>query len=216
MLTKDLQDLYNSYLYSLKTNQGQPFTARKNFTELEQDLSALKDLMRIRNMLNRFTHISPKTYFDAPFKLHKDEKYFSLGYFASMKAIADYRTYSKLLELEDPDSPNQIEFLIKSIKFIGSYCLQNKISLDNYLTYKKGVTYEWMIHYKNREISIYSLMEFTNVYDIICKIENDIKGFLIDDLSDNFLKFKMRYNKSIKAKKTLQQGIKIIKKHLKN
>jgi hypothetical protein len=214
MITADLQSIYNTYLYSLKHHQNKPFSARKNFDNFEEEnIESVKNLMRIRNMLNRFPHINIKTYFDAPFKIHKNEVYFGLDYFASMKAVGDYRTYSKLLEFEDPDSLEQINFLIKSIKFIGSFCFKNKIDIYDYLNFKTGVTYDWMIHYKNREISIYSLMEFPDTYDIISKIEEDVKGILIDNLSENFLKFKMKYSNSKKAKDVLKKGLKIIKKY---
>jgi hypothetical protein len=215
MISKDLQDIYNNYLYSLKSHQNKPFSARKNFEDFDdKNIENTKNLMRIRSMLNRFPHINIKMYFDAPFKVHKEEKYFGLDYFASMKAIGDYRIYSKIRELEDPDSNEQIEFLLKSIKFIASFCLKNKLKLEDYIEYKTGVTYDWMIHYKNREISIYSLMEFPNTYDKLSKVDNDIKGFLVSNLSDDFLKFKIRYNNSIKAKMILKKGLKIIKKHL--
>jgi hypothetical protein len=117
----------------------------------------------------------------------------------------------KQLQEKDPDSDDQIQFISNSLKFIGSYCMRMKIPLDQYPEHKTGVTYDWMKHVKNHEVSIYSLMEFSKIYEIIREVQDDEKELFLGEIGQKYYSFKDRYMKSENAKYLVQQGIKKIK-----
>ena len=114
-----------------------------------------------------------------------------------------------------PDSDEQLQLIKKSLQFIGSFCIKNKIQLAEYAIHKTGVTYDWMKQLKRHEISIYSLMEFQEIYVIITKAQDDEKELFLGDVGKYFLNYKSKYLTSILAKQLVTEGIKKIDKIIK-
>jgi hypothetical protein len=117
----------------------------------------------------------------------------------------------KQLQEKDPDCDDQIEFIQNSIKFIGLFCIKNKIKIDSYVDHKTGITYDWMKHVKNNEISIYSLMEFKELFEKVMGVPEDERELFLGDLSKRFYAFKDRYIKSQTAKYLVKEGMTRIK-----
>ena len=204
-LTTQEKNLYNTFLYISRTIKNKPFTSRKNFDEIsDKDKICLK---RISILLNKYPHIDSKFYFKAPYEIYKDEEYFDLEFYSNMSGVKAYTLCMKQLQEKDPDSDEQIEFIIKSLKFIGAFCLRNNISLNDYITHKTGVTYDWMKHIKQHIISVYSLMEFSGVFDVISKTPKEEQVLFLGDVSDYFYSYKEKYLKSTKAKYLIEQSI---------
>lgn len=203
------KSIYNTYLHTLRTLRGKPFSPRKDFAEFkENDAFHLK---RIVNFLNRFPHIRPVDYFKAPLILYETQDYFGLDYYSGMPAVKSYTLFMKQLQEKDPDSEDQMEFIERSLRFIGSYCVQHKIKLEDYPKFKTGVTYDWMKHIKNNEISIYCLMEFRELFDKVMEVPDDERDLFLGDLCNRFYTFKDRYMKSQIAKHFVKLGIEKIK-----
>lgn len=202
--------LYNTYLIITKSSQNKPFTLRKNFENFE----VTKDYPYIRKLnsfFGRFPQIDPLTYFEAPFKIYPDEEYFDLQFFTSQKAIKTYSLYMKQRQDQMPDSPEQLEFIKKTLKFIASYCNDNKIKFLDYIKHKPVATYAWMQHYKNHKVSIYTLFGFENFQSTINSIPTDECALLLGDINEIY-KYMTRFHKSIDAKHLVTEGIKRISK----
>jgi hypothetical protein len=88
----------------------------------------------------------------------------------------------KLKEMEPIDSDYQLQFIGESFKFIFKFCRSYNLTHNEYLDYRVGFTPEWMKHYNDRKISIYSLLDFPDIYDRIMSIEEDHRKLLLGDL----------------------------------
>lgn len=208
-VTPQEKRIYNTYLYISRTMRKKPFSPRKDFEDFrESDHFHLK---RIVTFLNKFSHIHAENYFKAPYVLYEDTEYFNLDFFSGMPAVKTYTMYMKTIQEKEPDSNEQLEFIQSSLKFIGSFCVRNKLILEQYPEHKTGITYDWMKHVKNHEVSIYSLMEFPQIFKIISEVSKDEQQLFLGDLGERFYAFKDRYMKSENAKYLVQQGIKKIK-----
>ena len=86
------------------------------------------------------------------------------------------------------------------------FCLKNRIKLEEYLHHKTGCIYTWMLHYREHNISIYSLFELGDVLNIISSVPADEKILLLDDLQQTIAKFKVRYFNSLATKNFVKEG----------
>lgn len=209
-MDKYLQILYNTYLYTSRVSRDKPFSPRKDFTKFDPQDEVL--LKRINNLLTKYPHIKAIDYFKAPYQLYPDQDYFDLQYFSSMKGVAAYSLYQKSLRELPPDSDYQLEQIKNSLHFIAKYCIEHKIPVSQYTSAKTGITYDWMKHLKSYQISIYSLMEFSDVYDKIMHIPEDERELFLGELGKYYLGYKTKYVKSEIAKQLVTEGIKRISK----
>jgi len=206
-ISNDLQNIYNQYLRISRTSANKPFKLRKDFSKFDDDKFVY--LTRISNLFKRFPNVDRENYFKAPFELYDDGR-FDLDYFSTMKAVKSYTVYCNKLDYDDPDSEYHIKFIIDSLRHVGKYCHMNKISIGEYFTERIGLTYTWMKDYNTRNISIYFLMAFPQVYDIMKGEEEDVQELMMRDLEEKYVRVKMKYNSSKKAKKMLIKGISLL------
>jgi len=205
-------ELYNLYLSVSRSSRSKPFKLRTNFDGFDETESGVY-IKKIATFLSKYPQIKPYAYFKAPFELYPDEEYFDLSYFCSQKAVKAYTTYMKRKLDQSPDNEEQIQFIKDSIHFIGMFCLKNKISINDYLTYKTGSIPYWVDHLKSYNISIYSLLEFSDLSNIIYTLPKDIKEMAIPEIVNNLHIYKSRYISSVNAKNVVKEGIKIIKRY---
>ncbi len=214
-MTEKEKRLYNSYLIASKVIRKKPFTLRKNFSGFE-DSDNYFYLKKISNFLDKYPQIKQDLYFQAPYALYKDTDFFPLQFFASQKAIKTYTLYLQEIREQSPDSDAQMQLIKDSLRFIANFCLKNKIPIEKYITYKPGITYAWTVHLREHKITIYSLFEFPELYEILKSIPLDEKSLLLDDIDDHIHAYKNRYNNSTNAKNLVQTGIKKLSFLLKN
>ncbi len=206
-ITEQEKDIYNTYLRVSRTTQDKPFRYRKDFSDFPaEDLYHLK---RICVFLNKFPQIRTEYYFKAPFMLYRDQTYFGLDYFSGMAAIKCYSTFMKELREKDPDCEEQLTMIADSLKFIARFCSEKNIPLNKYCVNTTGSTYDWMKHVKNNYVSLYSLMEFKNIFELIMEVAEDERLLFLgdEDIKDKFHAYKDRYLKSEKAKLLVKQGL---------
>jgi len=204
--------IYNTYLAVTRSKQNKPFKLRENFN----DFANTKDYLfvnRLTNFFNRYPHINIQEFFAAPYERYPDTAHLEVQYYLTRAAIKAYSLFQKKLHDVSPD--NQIESIRKSLQFIGSFCLKNKIQLENYLFHKTGCIYSWMMHYREHHTNIYSLFELGDLNSILLSIAKDEKELLVDDLQQIVTKFKTRYHTSKNAKVFVKEGTERIKKFLK-
>lgn len=210
MITNLEKSLYNTYLRVSRTAENKPFTFRKDFSDMDD--SVILTLKRISNLFIKYPHITPDDYFLAPYKVYPNADHFMLDYYAGMGAINSYSLYMKQIQELPPDNDIQLEFIKKSLKYIGSYCIKNNIALEQYITRKTGLTYDWMKQVKKHEISIYVLMEFPEINNIIEGVPDDERELFLGDLGKYYIGYKSKYIQSKIAKQLVKEGIKRIKK----
>jgi len=164
-------------------------------------------LKRISSMLQKYPHIKPEDYFRAPFVINPNDEYFDLSFFAGMGGVNAYTMYMKYIQELDPDNPLQLDLIKDSLRFIGSFCVKHKIALKDYPNYKTGITYDWMKHLKQHQISVYALMDFAGINDIIMQAQEDEKELFLGDVGKKFLAYKTKYLNSTLARELVEKGM---------
>ena len=201
----DLEKLiYNKHLAVSRSIKNKPFKFKRDFTDIE-DTEKHKYLKRLSVLLRKHPEIELNTFFEAPYKLYPDVKYFGLDYFSSMRAIKSYTIHKKMQFLQDPDT--QLESVKKSIQFMANFCIQNKILLHQYPYHKTADLYTWMVHYKENKINVYSMMEFKDIYSAVQTLAEDIRNMFVSNFIEQFRTLYVQYNKSQKLKPFLQKAI---------
>lgn len=201
------QEIYNTYLAVTRSQQNKPFKLRKNFIGFENTKDYIH-IKRLANLFRKFPQIDKQLYFKAPFQVYKDDKQiYDLSFFSSMKGLNVYTTYFNTIKQQSPDSPEQLEFIRKSLKFIGLFCLNNKINISQYTTFKTNHNYNWIEHLSKNQISVYILLAFPRIYDIISSIPRDEIELFLQDLWSNFTSLKSKLDNSKEAKFVCQTGI---------
>lgn len=213
MVNERKKHIYNTYLRVSRSIKNKPFTYRKDFSDLDD--STILFLTRIDNLLTKYPHINIDAYFMAPFKVYPNAEHFNLEYFANMSGVNAYAIYMKQIQEMSPDSDEQLEFIKRSLKHIGLFCLMNKITIEQYPSYKTGLTYDWMKQIKRHEISIYALMEFPEISDIIKRMAEDEKELFLGDIGTFFWGYKTKYIQSKLACVLVKTGIKKINEVIK-
>jgi len=211
MMTLFEQNVYNKYLAISRSMVGKPFKLRKDFEKFTEH----KDypyVHRLASFFQRFPQIDKQKYFEAPFKIYSDETYFDLKFYISQRAIKSYSIYMKQFRDQMPDSNEQLIFIRDSLRFIAKFCFENKIPIDDYISYRPYSTYSWTQHLKEHKISVYTLFGFEKLQEIINSIPNDEGHLLLGDSIDEIYRYKMRFHNAIKAKQLVQKGIDKIKK----
>jgi hypothetical protein len=201
--------IYNKHLAVSRSLRNKPFKLKNDFTDFEKD-SRYVAIRRINTLVNKYPDIDLDVYFMAPYKLYKDVEYFDLNYFASPRAIKSYTIYKQELTLKSPDS--QWDDIKKSLRYIGMFCLKHKIDLTLYPTFKlTGSEPEWIYQLKKGEINIYSLMEFSGIYDLIDKMPEDTKELLLGNYGTKFTDFRSAYLHSSNVRLLLPEAYNTLK-----
>ena len=214
MITNAEKNLYNTYLRISRTSRNKPFSYRKDFTDLDDGITV--NLNRIGNLLFKYPHIDPEDYFMAPFRVYPNAEHFALEYYAGMGGVNAYTLYMKQLQEMPPDSDEQLNFIRKSLKTVGTFCIRNNITIEQYPTFKTGLTYDWMKHVKKHEISVYVLMEFPEISNIIKEVTEDEKELFLGEIGQYFWGYKSKYIQSKLAKELVKEGLNKINKVVNN
>ena len=89
-MTQFEQVIYNKYLAISRLMLKKPFKLRKDFKGFENTKNYLY-VQKLANLFNRNPEIDLQLFFEAPFKIYKDESYFDLKFYNSRKALKVYR-----------------------------------------------------------------------------------------------------------------------------
>ena len=112
---------------------------------------------------------------------------------------------------ELPDSDNHISFIKKSLMYIFTFCKDNNLKVSEYTSHNTDGLQSFIMHLKNRHVSIYTLFGFT---DLNKELSGHCNSRLELTLGENFINklanWRVRYYNSNKAKNINEQGIKQI------
>lgn len=209
-ITDKEKNIYNCYLKF--SRKGQPYTPRKNFNDIDPNI--VMNLRKISIFLSKYPHIKLEDYFKAPEYLHPDEDYPTLSFFTTLAATKNYTIFKKKMEDEDPEK--QFDEIKESFRFIGMFCLENKIPLEKYLTHKTGYMVSWLNHYREHRINPYSLMEIDGIFHSLSSIPKDEIELFAKNLNDKIVAYKTRYMASKKTKALVSEATIKIKNFIKN
>ena len=211
MINEKEKDLYNTYLAVSRSSRNKPFKLRQNFDDFENTPEHINSRKIVR-FLSQFPQIKANLFFRAPYELYKDTEYVDLKFYTTQKAVKTYTVYMKQLQEESPDSDHHIQFIKDSLRFIGMFCIKNKIPLEEYVTHSSGATYSWMKHVKEHNISIYVMFEFPNIFDIIRATPNDELDLLLGSIAVGLAGYRNKYSTSKNARRVVKEGFKRIKR----
>lgn len=211
-MTLQEKQIYNTYLATTRSRQNKPFKLRENFNDFKETKEFVY-VNRLKNFFNRYPHININQFFAAPYEIYPDTAHLDIQYYLTRPAIKAYSLYQKKIQEVSPDL--QIEDIRKSFQFIGSFCLKHQLQLWDYVNYKTGCIYTWMMHYREHHINVYSLFEITDLTASLNVVSADERVLFTDDLQQTIIKFKTRYHNSTTAKHFVKAGTEKLKRFLK-
>jgi len=209
MLSDFEERLYNEYLKTSRQAKNLPYKLRKNFNDIPSDV--LVYLKRISNILRKFPSIHINDFFKAPYAIYGAEEYFDLKYFTSQKAIKAYTLYIQKEADLDPDSEDMLLKVLESLKFLKEFLTQNNIPLNQYLAHKTNEMKSFMLHWKERKMHPYVLIELPNALNYIRHEDQELLKFMFgENVYENIQLYTNRYFSSKKLKVLVKQGLKKI------
>ena len=195
--------IYNLYLRAYRINNNQPFRAKKNFKDVEDDAEILSYLKKQENVFKKYQAFLNDNYFNAPKIIYPDDKkYFSLKFYSSQKGITTCIAYYKLLLQTNPE--NQIEFFKESYKFIAEFCLEKCVELRDYVGYCSIAQNDCLKHLKEHKISWYVIFSIPGFYELLHNMPDD--EFTLYYGSDiDIQELYTKYNNSSKTQNLLSE-----------
>lgn len=206
------QRIYNLYLKTVRSRNNLPFKYRQDFSNFEQNPEYVF-VQKINNFFVKFPHIVPEDFFNAPYDIYNDIGHLDLKFYASQKAIGLWSLAQKKKQNQNPDEIGQIDFMIKSMKFISQFCIENKIKLKDYMQNNNACNIPMCaIHFKNKEVSIYALIAIGDVEEIIKKMDEEQFRMFFEDL--DVVTFKIRFHQSETMKRGALEAVRRIEKYI--
>ena len=121
----------------------------------------------------------------------------------------------KQLDQLDPDTDYHIQFTKDSLMNIFKFCRDNNFQIQDYIKHKTGDIPTFVMHLRNREVSIYTLFGIDGFETYLRKVPNNRLDFTIGENFTFLLeKYRTRYYTCIKSKEITKLGIKKIEKLL--
>jgi len=211
-ITNQEKYIYNTYLRIFRSKQNKPYKLRKDFNNFS-DSESYFFVKKLGMFFNKFPHINIDKYFNSPYELYPDDDtIYDIKFYASPRAIKVYGLYMKHLDQQDPDAEHHIQFAKDSLLYIYKFCKQHNLNLNEYMDHKTGDIPTFVLHLRDRYISIYTMLGFNEFEQKIHNISNDRLNFTIgENFVSTLANYRIRYYNSNKFKRTIKQGINKIK-----
>lgn len=218
-LTEDQKRIYNHHLSTYKRYQQKPYTLRQKFDEFqEENPEHYNALVKLESFFKNHQQVNRKLFFDAPYEIYEDCDYFDLAYYTTQKAIKCYTVYLKQLNTQSVDTPSQLQFIKDTLSLIKEYCIEHKITLVQYMSFKDGLTFAWASHIASNQTSFYVILGFNyfnfNVFDHMFEMPDDERTMLLGNIVENYLIYKTKLDDSKSAKRLVIEGLKTIEKSI--
>lgn len=148
-----VEKIYNSYLKHSRTAAGVPFRYKKNFDKFE-DTENFQYIKKLQRWFKKHDHIDLEIFFKAPYEIDGITYPLPLKTYTQLSALKSYNKYQKQLAMKEPDSKDQIEFLLRSFKFAINFCRKQDISFQDYINVG-GEIPSFVVHIKQNQISLF-------------------------------------------------------------
>lgn len=202
-MSSDLLNIYNSFVRSYRTANNAPYRSRKNYDTLPQEVK--NKVERIKLFFDS-NNLNVDEFFEAPYSLYKDTKYFPFEYYLTRKAIRTYADYQKDILMQGPDDMRNLIKMRNSVVFLKKFCENEKISFSQYLNHLKEKVPSFITHLKNRNVSIYFLLGLEGFQNAFFAFDSGLTKFIIPDIYDNY----ELYNKKFLTSKNARLFVKSI------
>lgn len=179
-----LLDIYNSFIRAYRQANNAPYRARKNYESLPQDIK--NKVERIRIFFESNSNLNMDEFFQSPYFLFSDTKYFPFDYFLSRKAIRNYTDYQKELLMLGPDDSRNLIKIKNSAIFLKKFLKEESLKFSEYLNHQKEKIPSFITHLKNRNMSIYFLLGVEGFESCFYAFDSNLAKFIIPDIYENF------------------------------
>lgn len=197
MITDLEKTIYNSHLATSRKVQKKPFKIKKNFDDLDENKTVI--LQKLSRFFDEYKNLNIDAFFLAPHKVYEESDYYPLDFYLTRKAIRCYTQYVKQLEIQDPDHPESLDRLKKSLKFIFGYCKENGLTFSEYPLHLEPEANlpAFIGHLKNHQINFYTLHSLNLSQP---KIDSRTLDFIFNNFYTTFqtTKNKFQYSKKMK------------------
>ena len=212
-LTKFEEHIYNTYLRVSRSRNDQPFRLRKDFNSLTD--SAKISVKKLSLFFIKFDHIKVEDFFNAPYSIYTDEKYFDLDYFTTLKATKAYALYQKKKIYNDIDSDEQLLNIKESLQYILKFCKDENLPLSEYLSHKDSITPSFLVHLKEHKVNVFTLLGLNNFKKALLQLDIDTVKFIIsEELFNQIDNLRVRLYNSKKARILIERGLQKVQKIL--
>jgi hypothetical protein len=217
MRDTDIKKIYNIFLKISRTKQNKPYKFKTNFTDFENSPN-YPYLIKLKNFFDRNYVVNIEDFFYAPYEVYNDNSYYGLDFYVSLNASKVYGIYCNIKNSLDPDSDIQTESILRGLKFIKEFCIQNKLTLGDYLIYKEkdDLVSSFILHLKEKNISVYNLFPFKNLDNALSKVDYETLKFILNDTIIKLSIYRTKFLSSKKAKLISTSGLKLIEKEINN
>lgn len=202
MINEEHGKIYNDYLKAIGNASNRPYKPRKDFSKLDDGIKTI--LHRLELFFAQYKHISPYNFFIASLR-YREKEFLPIDEFLKYSAIVAYSRWNKEkydLSIEDDTS---VEDFIGGLRFILSFCVENKLTLKEYRTSRNNMYVPWvLLHLNEQRISFYHI----HAMDIsLSDIKTDYTDITFNDFDGMFHKTKQKY---INSKRIKELGNKIL------
>jgi hypothetical protein len=189
----DLLQIYNSYVRAYRVANNAPYQPRKNYETLPQKVK--NKVERIKIFFDAYD-LNKDDFFDAPYFIFRDTKYFPFEYYLSRKAIKSYSDFQKELLMRGPDEPKNLLKIKNTVQFLKKFCKNENIKFKDYLNHNREKIPSFITHLKERKVSIYFLLGLDNFTSAFYSFNSNLSKFMIPDIYDNFELYQKNFNTS--------------------
>ena len=202
--------IYNTFLRISRTQSGLPFRLRKQWHGFEET-PYYPQVIRLKNFFTRNRSVDIMEFFHAPYTVYPGESGFDLAFYSSPKAIKVYTIAQKKKLLLPPDDTYHLNNIAKRLKYIQRFCSDKGTAVIDYINHKEGIQSSYIVHLKERKISIYNLFAFGDFERNFSQHDPDLLRFTLGDIYDNIAVFRTKFLTSKSAKLLAKQGLEKIK-----
>jgi hypothetical protein len=207
-ITEQEKHIYNKFLAISRSIKNKPFKLRKDFANFEENENYIY-VKKLSLFFKKYPNIVVDDFFTAPFKIYNNDSdgSYDLKFYTSQKALKIYTIYQTKKQDELPDKNNQLFFIKQSLNFILKFCKGNNIEVSDYIGHMTNDINSFILHLKERKISVYVLFGFTDAEKILNSIGPDMLDFIFKDLKNKMAIYRTRYYTSKKAKLLVKHGL---------
>lgn len=215
MRNTDITDLYNTHLRISRKKQNKPYKLRNNFVDFEKNPVYLP-LLKLKDFFDRNYVVNIEDFFIAPYEVYKEENYFDIPFYTTMNAVKVYNIFCTLKANLDPDSDIQIEAILRGVKFIKDFCIDKKLRLSEYITFKNpgDLVNTFILHLKEKNITIYNLFAFNNFDSILGKLDYEVIKFILNEQASRISYYRTKFYSSKKGRSLAITGLRIVEKEI--
>lgn len=199
------KDIYNKYLRASRLNIGKPYKTRINFENFENE-PAWYHVKKLSVFFEKYNHINIDDFFNAPYVIYPEKgKTYGIDFYSSYNAVKVYDMYTKKMLKMDPDSDLILNKTKDGVKFILTFCKEQKIPLKKYFTHRGEKFESFWTHLQESRINVYCLFLCEDIYRIYNQSDKELINFMLSDLMHNFNMYRTVYYSSKKTRQIISE-----------